>query len=118
MGGLHIISEFFECENSDMLKNKEELENIISGIVKESGLTVVGTFFHQFGEGNGVTGVVVLAESHVSIHTWPERENFVNMDVFVCNVTQDNTGKAKEVYEKIKESLKPAKEETREVIRA
>ncbi len=117
MGGLHIISEFFECENGGLLKNKEELEKRVSDIVKEAGLTVVGTFFHQFGEGNGVTGVVVLAESHVSIHTWPERENFVNSDVFVCNVTQDNTEKAKAVYEKLKELLKPEKEEMQEVMR-
>jgi len=117
MGGLHIISEFFECKNSEVLKDKEGLEARIDSIVKETGLTVVGTFFHQFGEGNGVTGVAVLAESHVSIHTWPERENFVNIDVFVCNVTQDNTAKARAVYEKIKEFLEPENEETREVMR-
>ncbi len=117
MGGLHIISEFFECKNSNMLKNKEGLEERISEIVREAGLTVVGTFFHQFGEGNGVTGVVVLAESHVSIHTWPERRNFVNIDVFVCNVTQDNTSRAKTVYERIRELLAPEKEETQEVMR-
>jgi len=117
MGGLHIISEFFGCKNSDMLKNKEEMEKKLSDIVSENGLTVVGTYFHQFGEGNGVTGVVVLAESHVSIHTWPERENFVNIDVFVCNVTQDNTGKAKAVYEKMKEMLNPESEDTQEVMR-
>jgi len=117
MGGLHIISEFFECKNSDMLMNKEELENKISDIVKGSGLTIVGTYFHQFGEGNGVTGVVVLAESHVSIHTWPERDNFVNIDVFVCNVTQDNTGKARAVYEKLRGMLEPEKDEMQEVMR-
>ncbi len=117
MGGLHIISEFFGCKNNGLLKNKKELEKRLSEIVRNNGLTVVGTYFHQFGEGNGVTGVVVLAESHVSVHTWPEKENFVNADVFVCNVTQDNTERAKAVYEKIKELLEPEKEETREVLR-
>ena len=116
MGGLHIISEFFGCKNNGMLKNKDELEKKLVDIVTNSGLTVVGTYFHQFGEG-GVTGVVVLAESHVSIHTWPERENFVNSDVFVCNVTQDNTDKAKTVYEKMKELFSPENEETQEVVR-
>ena len=116
MGGLHIISEFFGCKNNGMLKNKGELEKKLTAIVNDSGLTVVGTYFHQFGEG-GVTGVVVLAESHVSIHTWPERENFVNSDVFVCNVTQDNTDKAKAVYEKMKGLFSPEKEETQEVMR-
>lgn len=117
MGGLHIISEFYGCKNNEMMKNKEELENKLKKIVKESELTAVGTYFHQFGEGNGVTGVVVLAESHVSIHTWPERNNFVNVDVFVCNVTQDNTGKAKAVYQKMKGLLNPESEETKEVMR-
>ncbi len=117
MGGLHIISEFFGCKNNEMLKNKAELEKSLTDIVKNSGLTVVGTYFHQFGEEKGITGVVVLAESHVSVHTWPERENFVNTDVFVCNVTQDNTDKAKAVYEKIKELLSPENEETQELMR-
>ena len=117
MGGLHIISELFGCKSSELLKNKEELERRISEIVKNNGLTVVGTYFHQFGEGNGVTGVVVLAESHVSVHTWPERENFVNADVFVCNVTQDNTERAKAVYEQIKELVSPEKEETQVIER-
>jgi S-adenosylmethionine decarboxylase len=117
MGGLHIISEFFGCKNSELLKNREELEKKLSGIVDGNGLTVVGTYFYQFGEGNGVTGVVVLAESHVSVHTWPEKENFINADVFVCNVTQDNTDKAKAVYEDIKELFAPEKEETQEIMR-
>lgn len=117
MGGLHIISEFFSCENNEVLKNKEELRKVCKKIVDESGLNVVGSFFHKFGEDGGVTGVVVLAESHVSIHTWPERGNFVNMDVFVCNVTQDNSEKARNIYRKIKEYLKPTKEETQEVLR-
>lgn len=117
MGGLHIISELFGCKNSDMLVNKEEMERKLSDIVSENGLTVVGTYFHQFGEESGVTGVVVLAESHVSIHTWPERDNFVNVDVFVCNVTQDNTEKARNVYVKMKEFLNPENEDTQEVMR-
>lgn len=117
MGGLHIISEFFGCKNSKLLKDKETLEGKLSEIVRDNNLTVVGTYFHQFGEGNGVTGVVVLAESHVSVHTWPERDNFVNADIFVCNVTQDNTEKAKNVYEKIKDLFQPEKEETQNVVR-
>ena len=117
MGGLHIISEFFGCKNSEMLKNKEEMEKKLSEIVSGNGLTVVGTYFHQFGDEGGVTGVVVLAESHVSIHTWPERENFINVDVFVFNVTQDNTEKARNVYLKMKELFSPENEDTQEVLR-
>ena len=57
-----------------------------------SGLTVVGESFYQF-EPQGVTGTVLLAESHIAIHTWPEA-GFVTVDVYVCNLTTDNTAKA------------------------
>ncbi len=49
---------------------------------------------HQFGEGGGVTGVVVLAESHLAIHTWPEKMS-VTVDVYVCNYGSDNREKAR-----------------------
>ena len=47
-------------------------------------MTVVGDSFHQF-EPQGVTGTVLLAESHLAIHTWPE-QGFVTIDVYVCNL--------------------------------
>lgn len=117
MGGLHIISEFFSCENREILKDKSKLQKEVESIVDASELKAVGSLFHQFEGGGGITGVVVLAESHVSVHTWPERDGFVNIDVFVCNVTQDNTEKAREVSRKLSELLKPGKNETQEVLR-
>ncbi len=117
MGGLHIISEYFSCENKELLKDKTTLQKEMEEIVSTSGLKTVGALFHQFGGEGGVTGVIVLAESHVSIHTWPERDGFVNTDVFVCNVTQDNTEKAREVNRKLRELLKPGNDETQEVMR-
>ena len=60
------------------------------------GLTVVGERFYQF-EPQGVTGTVLLAESHIAIHTWPEA-GFVTVDVYVCNCTTDNTAKAEQVF--------------------
>jgi len=50
---------------------------------KEAGATVLGRHMHYFGEESGVTGVVILAESHISVHTWPEH-NYAAFDVFVC----------------------------------
>ena len=117
MGGLHIISEFFSCENKEILKNRSSLQKEVESIVDASGLKAVGSLFHQFEGEGGITGVVVLAESHVSVHTWPERDGFVNIDVFVCNVTQDNTEKAREVSRKLKELLRPGTDETQEVMR-
>jgi len=117
MGGLHIISEFFSCGNKKILKDRSRLQKEVEEIVNATGLSAVGSLFHQFEGEGGVTGVVVLAESHVSVHTWPERDGFVNIDVFVCNVTQDNTEKAREVSRKLKELLKPGNDESQEVMR-
>jgi len=74
--------------------------------VDESGLTIVGDSFFQF-EPQGVTGTVLLAESHLAIHTWPE-SGFVTVDVYVCNYTTDNTAKAERVFAALEAALKPS----------
>ena len=71
-----------------------------------SGLNIVGEVFYQF-QPQGVTGAVLLAESHLAIHTWPE-EGFVTVDVYVCNYLADNTQKALNLYAKLKAHFKPA----------
>ena len=53
-----------------------------------------------------MTGTVLLAESHLAIHTWPEA-GFVTVDVYVCNYTTDNTGKAERVFRALEAELKP-----------
>jgi len=68
---------------------------------------VVGERFFQF-EPQGVTGTVLLAESHIAIHTWPEA-GFVTVDVYVCNLTTDNTAKAEQVFRTIQAVLRPAR---------
>ena len=76
-------------------------------LVRASGLTVAGELFHQFPGEGGVTGVVVLAESHLSVHTWPER-GYVTIDVYVCNYSCNNRGKAQKLFEALIETFKPA----------
>ena len=63
--------------------------------INRAGLTILGDLFHEF-DGGGVTGTVVLAESHLAIHTWPELQS-VTLDVYVCNYTTDNSAKARQV---------------------
>jgi len=63
--------------------------------INRAGLTILGDLFHEF-DGGGVTGTVVLAESHLAMHTWPELQS-VTLDVYVCNYTQDNSAKARQV---------------------
>ena len=63
--------------------------------------------FYQF-QPQGVTGTVLLAESHLAIHTWPER-GFVTVDVYVCNLANDNSEKAKRLFGALEAILKPAR---------
>lgn len=73
--------------------------------IEGSGLTIVGERFHQF-DPQGVTGAVILAESHLAIHTWPEIGS-VTVDVYVCNYTTDNSAKAEAVFEALQAVFKP-----------
>ena len=74
--------------------------------VRDSGLTVVRSDFHSFGEGEGVTGMILLAESHLSLHTWPEID-YVSLDVFVCNYTQNNSEKAEALFRTLAAFFQP-----------
>ena len=109
--GLHIIANFFECENSYLLVDKEKLSKLLLEIVKKYELTPLHNFFHKFGEDEGITGYILLAESHISIHTWPERKNYLTLDIFVCNYNKDNTENAKKMFEELIWEFKPKKVE-------
>lgn len=108
--GIHIIANFFECRNKELLVNEEKLSRLIVNSVNENGLTILKKYFHKFGEG-GITGYLLLSESHVSIHTWPERNNYLTLDIFVCNYNKDNTEDAKKIFNQIKEAFNPENSE-------
>lgn len=84
------------------------LRTLCLSLTKDAGLEVVGDVFHQF-EPQGVTGTVLLAESHLAIHTWPEAD-FVTIDVYVCNYLDDNTCKAQSLYGALKQHFQPNRE--------
>lgn len=77
--GRHIIADFFKSENLDDL---EFIKRALVGAAKAAGATVLGFNFHKFSP-QGVTGYVLLAESHISIHTWPEY-GYAAADIFTC----------------------------------
>lgn len=101
MEGLHIIANFYQCD-FDLNNNQALLDNCIN-FCKESGLHVVGVTSHEF-EPQGLTFAILLAESHVSIHTWPENGN-VAFDIYTCNYQSDNNAKAMKVYQSLKSLL-------------
>ena len=78
--GSHLLLDLWGASN---LTAPAVVETALSGAARAAGATILHSHFHQFGEGGGVSGVVVLAESHISIHTWPERD-FAAIDVFMC----------------------------------
>ena len=115
--GTHILAEFYGCDcDEQAILNATYLECMCLSLVEKSGLKSVGRFFHQFSPG-GVTGTVVLAESHLAIHTWPEQDNFVSLDVYVCNCNADNSTKAHALYDLIQRALNPTASEMRIVKR-
>ncbi|WP_109434070.1 MULTISPECIES: adenosylmethionine decarboxylase [Aquimarina] len=84
--GLHILMEFYEC--SDTILNKlDVLEESMNEAANVAGATIIKSVFHQFAP-QGVTGVVVVAESHLAIHTWPEH-GYAAVDFFTCNTDMD-----------------------------
>ena len=112
MKGLHIIADLYNCQKGDFLVSADKLRELCVNACIGAGLTVVGQHFYQFDGADGTqlggsTGAVVLAESHLAIHTWPERDG-ATLDVYVCNYTCDNTGKAEAVYKTLMKALKPA----------
>lgn len=81
MLGTHILAEFYGC-SYDQLNNKEFLEFHLIEATKKSNATLLNSTFHQFNP-QGVTGLLLLAESHFSIHTYPEF-GYAALDFFTC----------------------------------
>ncbi|MFV0359161.1 adenosylmethionine decarboxylase [Tropicimonas sp.] len=71
-----------ELHGSDHLADAGRIEAVLKGAAQAAGARVLGAHFHRFA-GGGVTGVLLLAESHISIHTWPEND-YAAVDVFMC----------------------------------
>ncbi|MDD5126571.1 MAG: adenosylmethionine decarboxylase [Dehalococcoidales bacterium] len=79
--GRHLLLELKNCK-SGVLNDLGFLREALLAAAKESGATVMGESFHSFNP-QGVSGVVIIAESHMSIHTWPEYD-YAAVDVFTC----------------------------------
>jgi len=108
MDGIHLLGEWYGCPaDTPQMVDALALRTACLDAVADAGLTIVGDRFHQF-EPQGVTGAVILAESHLAIHTWPEMGS-VTLDVYVCNFTTDNTAKAEALFRSLKKHLRPTR---------
>ncbi len=79
--GRHFLAEFYNC-SSVILNDEGRIADIMTGAVEASKATIIKPFFHKFSP-QGVSGIIVIAESHLAIHTWPEL-NFAAVDLFSC----------------------------------
>ncbi|WP_029552429.1 adenosylmethionine decarboxylase [Thermocrinis jamiesonii] len=79
--GLHILADLHGI-NPDLIDRVEDIKNLLESAVKVAGLTKISSHYYQF-QPHGATGVILLAESHISIHTWPEH-GLATVDVYTC----------------------------------
>ncbi|MFH1183232.1 MAG: adenosylmethionine decarboxylase [Candidatus Moraniibacteriota bacterium] len=117
--GIHLIGDLHRCNFSPDLgsvSGVEKLKKIISAKIKEAGLKELGNYYHYF-EPYAVTAVVCLAESHISFHTWAS-EKYTSFDVFVCNYKNNNTDKARKIFDfLITEVFRPEEVKRQEIER-
>ncbi len=115
MQGLHLTADLYNCAcDSKLLIDATQLADLCRSRTVDAGLTLVAEKWHTFpdyeGQPGGVTGMLLLAESHLAIHTWPERAG-VTLDVYVCNFMDDNSAKAERLMRELLGSFQAKNEQ-------
>ena len=85
--GTHLLVELRDC-NPKILKDLKKVKNALVSAAKEAKATIVDISFHEFSP-FGISGMVIIAESHLSIHTWPEY-SYAAVDIFTCGDLPQN----------------------------
>ena len=107
MTGHHLTADLSGCPaDSAALTDPQALRVLCIAAVQAAGLTPVAELFHAFASPGGVTGVVLLAESHLAVHTWPER-GVVTLDAYVCNLGGDNSAAAQHLVDQLIAAFAP-----------
>lgn len=116
MLGLHLTADLHDCQgDARWLTDAEALGALCTKTVEAAGLQAVGRLVHAFepapgADAGGVTATVLLAESHLCIHTWPEQRG-VTIDVYVCNFGADHSAKARAVMDALEAVFAPGQVE-------
>ena len=125
MHGLQLTADLDGCPAGlAVMSDDHALRACCLGAVAASGLHTVGALFHRFERAphttaeapQGVTGVVLLAESHLAVLTWPERGS-VTIDVYVCNFGGDNSARAQHLLDTLLAAFAPARVERHALVR-
>ncbi|MEM7617277.1 MAG: adenosylmethionine decarboxylase [Pseudomonadota bacterium] len=106
--GTHIILDFFDAKYTN---DMEYVEQSLRKVANICNATILNVKLHSFGKDSGITGVLLLAESHITIHTWPEI-NFIALDIFMCGKCD-----ARLAIEPLKEMFSPKSTNIKEVNR-
>ena len=112
MQGLHLTADLRGCAGLPALMTETDaLRALCLAAVAEADLVAVGELFHAFDpqaeRQSGITGVVLLAESHLAVHTWPEIGG-VTIDAYVCNFSADNSARAEGLMQRMVNAFAPA----------
>jgi S-adenosylmethionine decarboxylase len=97
--GKHLLLELNGCDHK-LLNDISFIKETMLAAAKESGATVLGESFHQFSP-QGVSGVIIIAESHLTVHTWPEH-GYAGADIFTCGTRVKPEKAAKVIIAKLK----------------
>ena len=106
MQGLHLIADLRGCAaDQPVMTEPGALRNVCLAAIERAGLHAAGELFHRYTPAPhalpatpvGITGVVLLAESHLAVHTWPELGS-ATLDVYVCNLGADNSSRAEALF--------------------
>ncbi len=106
--GTHLILDLWEARHLDDL---ERMEQAMREAVDVSGATLLHIHLHHFTPSGGISGVAVLAESHISVHTWPERD-FAAFDIFMCGDARPEMA-----IPVLKQAFNPGRMEIRDLMR-
>lgn len=120
MNGLHLTADLHgvDPQRAEMT-DPAALLACCRAAVAASGLSGVAELMHRFGPADGqggITGVVLLAESHLAVHTWPELGG-VTLDVYVCNFGADNSAKAEALMARMVRCFEPARVSRQQLLR-
>jgi S-adenosylmethionine decarboxylase len=99
--GKHFIADLYGVD-AELISKEDKIRPLMEETVQESGFSKVQSLYKQFNP-HGVTGIILISESHISIHTWPEY-NLVNLEIFTCG----DTSKADLAFDLFLQRFKPS----------
>ncbi len=113
--GRHLLVEYYNCDPK-ILTSIGSIEDILVGAAKAAKAHIVDVVFHTFSP-HGISGVVVIEESHLAIHTWPEH-GFASVDIYTCGKSVNPWDAHKFIYKHLKAKQTTSTEMQRGVLSA